>query len=108
MNINEPDEICTSVDDADAPAGTTGGDAADTAYAQSEAGNYSAQSLTDTEQDGDSTDEAVIGHPRVRRICRAAHIDMQEARLSRWMDTVDLISQRAPQYLQPFLVYVDG
>jgi len=63
---------------------------------------------SDGAQDADSADEAGIGHPRVRRICRAANIDMREARASRWVDTVDLLSQRAPQYLQPFLVYVEG
>jgi hypothetical protein len=59
-------------------------------------------------QEADSVDEAAVGHPRVRRICRAANIDVREARASRWMDTVDLLSLRAPQYLQPFLVYAEG
>jgi hypothetical protein len=59
-------------------------------------------------QDADAADEAAVGHPRVRRICRAANIDVREARASRWMDTVDLLSLRAPQYLQPYLVYAEG
>jgi hypothetical protein len=58
--------------------------------------------------DGDNADDAGIGHPRVRRICRAAHVDLREARVSRWTDTVDLLTQRAPQYLQPFLAYAEG
>lgn len=56
----------------------------------------------------DSQDDGGIGHPRVRRICRAAHVDLREARVSRWTDTVDLLTQRAPSYLQPFLAYAEG
>ena len=59
-----------------------------------------------TEADG--LEDGAIGHPRVRRICRAAQLDVREARLSRWADTVDLLTQRAPHYLEPFLAYAEG
>jgi len=90
-------------------AGRSGAHLAETAQAADAGapyGTYTSDSFAG--RDNETLDDAAIGHPRVRRICRAAHIDMREARMSRWTDTVDLLSQRAPQYLQPFLAYAEG
>jgi hypothetical protein len=46
---------------------------------------------------------------QVRLICRAeARVDLNEARCSRWPDTVELLEGRAPGYLVSLLTHVEG